>query len=385
MVELAIDTEQTIHNTGSHNDTRNFTVCISGYDGKHSWCIFDVQEKENKEFVQQQINKADTLVFHNAKYDLHWLDKNGLDYTNKKIRDTMVVEFRLNKQQTPFPSLDNIAEKYLGEKKLDIIKLEFWDKGIQTDQIPRLLLEKYAINDVVLTWKCYQKQKELIKPYQQTIINLACQDTVVLKKAESYGARYDRNNSLNLAEKLKQEIVQIQDKQYLRHSVPAFNWNSTTHVSALLFGGTISILEREPVGYWKTGKKQGTLKYKRVIKEYHLPRQYTPLKGTKLVSKRKEDKDTKAIYSIEEDHLRKIDDGSDLISNILRIKKLQKDISTYLDGLPLKQIEMHQESLDYLYTNFNQVRAITTRLSSSNPNFQNLSDNALRFFISRYD
>ena len=101
-------------------------------------------------------------------YDLQWMWKSGLDLTGKKFWCCQVAEFILNNQRTPYPSLDEAAEKYTGEKKLDVVKTEYWDKGINTDQVPWDILSAYAIKDAELTEKVYLAQLAQTQTYAQT-------------------------------------------------------------------------------------------------------------------------------------------------------------------------------------------------------------------------
>ena len=129
---LAIDVETTTFNKGHHADTRNKLVCISAYEGRDSHIWFD-----NFEDVSRFIRNYDCLVGHNIKFDLHWLANTGIDFSDLRIIDTSIVEFILSRQTEKWPSLNNIAVKRLGKTKLDHIQLNYWDHGIQTDEIPR--------------------------------------------------------------------------------------------------------------------------------------------------------------------------------------------------------------------------------------------------------
>ena len=76
--------------------------------------------------------------------------------------------------------------------------------------------------------------------------------------------------------------------------------------------------------------------------------------------------------------------GDELIADLKTIRAMQKEVNTYLEGLPKKQ-DVGGYSHDYIYTNFNQCVTDTGRLSSTNPNCQNLSEAAQSCCITRYE
>jgi DNA polymerase I-like protein with 3'-5' exonuclease and polymerase domains len=233
--------------------------------------------------------------------------------------------------------------------------------------------------DVVITWEVWEAQKQKLPPSMRPLLALASQDLVVLKDMETSGIRFDREGSLAHAEKLEEQIAEIQASLSLYHSVPCFNWNSNDHLSALLFGGTITEVVKVPDGiYGPKAAKAGQVKYKNQTKEYVLPRLLNPPKGAETAKE--------GVFSVEENVLKTLSTKkhAKLLDSILEIKKLQKDISTYLRGFPNKQDEGNY-SKEYIHGNFNQCITLTGRLSSSKPNLQNPSDNVLRYMVSRYE
>ena len=73
-------------------------------------------------------------------------------------------------------------------------------------------------------------------------------------------------------------------------------------------------------------------------------------------------------YSTSEDVLSKLADKHEIISKILDFRSLQKLRSTYVDALP----ELTNPKTKHIHTSFNQAVAATGRLSSNNPNLQNI-------------
>lgn len=162
MNTLILDVETTISNKGNPFDLTNKCVCVGlKFTDNTPSIYYDLEESKWINAIQDKVYKSDLVVLFNGKFDLHWLRKIGIDISKIKVWDCQLAEFLLNNQQTKYPSLDDTAEKYGLSKKLDIVKTEYWDKGIDTDQIPREILSEYLTQDLVLTQQVYEKQREL--------------------------------------------------------------------------------------------------------------------------------------------------------------------------------------------------------------------------------
>lgn len=374
---IAIDTENTFWNKGNPFDQRNFNVCISyAFRNKTGEIEAGVLFDEERTKIGELLRYHDEVVFFNAKYDLHWLRKLYVDVGDKRVWCGQVFEFLHGRQSEPFPGLDHTSARYGLGNKLDIIATEYWDKGINTCDIPRQVLSDYAVQDAVLTLKLVEEQKKLVKPHQQKLISLSMQDLIVLQEMEWNGLYYNKNKSLDKAKDLETEISTIQSKLTLYHNIPSFNWGSSDHLSALLYGGEITETVKIPNGTYKTGAKVGQIKYRNEEKVYQLPRIYKPVKGSEL---KKENK-----WSVEEQYLLQLKGDNSLITGILRIKELEKLRSTYLIGIPNLCETMNWEQ-GYVHGQFNQCVARTGRLSSSKPNLQNIAGDALEYFETRWN
>ena len=66
----------------------------------------------------------------------------------------------LNSQNNPYPSLNEALEKYGLLLKLDVVKTEYWDKNIDTDQIPVSILQEYLEYDLTGTEEVFKRQYE---------------------------------------------------------------------------------------------------------------------------------------------------------------------------------------------------------------------------------
>jgi DNA polymerase I-like protein with 3'-5' exonuclease and polymerase domains len=106
---------------------------------------------EDRATIQSYLDGADTLIGFNIKFDLHWLRRYGFDYSHCRIFDCQLAEFILGGQSEPYPSLNKTAERYGLGTKVDVVKTEYWDKGIDTTEIPIEILDEYLTMDLVLT------------------------------------------------------------------------------------------------------------------------------------------------------------------------------------------------------------------------------------------
>ena len=372
MTVIALDTETTTWNKGNPYDGRNKLVCISYADGNISGTV----HSSNYQYIDRRLATCTLVVGFNFKFDLHWLLKQGLSILRKKqIWDVQIAEFILSNQTWRFPSLNETALKYGFEPKLDVVKTEYWDKGINTDAIPWDVLAEYATRDAELTLACYHAQRKLMTPAQVKLCFLMCQDLQILQEMECNGIPFDEQLCKQRAQEVDDKISEIKSK--LRNVYPdvPINFASNDHLSAFLYGGTVKEEGKEHIGFFKTGQKAGQPKYKNVIIEHKLPRLFTPLKGSAMAKE--------GNFAVDEGTLRKLKGKKWLIDLILELSKLEKLNGTYYNGLVALRKEMNWEE-GTLHGNFNQTTAQTGRLSSSKPNLQNFASELQDIFISTF-
>jgi len=331
--------------------------------------------------LQHLINIHDELVFCNAKFDLHWLRRYGITFKDKKVYDISVAYFILTRQTHKFPSLDEISEYCGAGKKIDKIK-EYWDSGIDTPQIPYNELCEYALLDAALTEKCYLflNEKLLISNNLRKLVSLAHQDTLVLEEMEWNGMRYDSGASLKEADSVKEVMDGITGKlcEVLDHPHGKdINWDSPKQVSAVLYGGVVSIPYKETYTFnYKDGRTAE--KQRKAIKEIIFPRLVEPADRSET--------DVAGVWSIAEPIISNISakgKGKAIIDLLLVHAKLGKLHGTYLAGIP-KIMDKHGW-VGMIHGQLNQTVAVTGRLSSSAPNMQNMPGDVDKYFISRFD
>ena len=370
---IALDTETTTFNFGNAFDNRNKLVCFSIADAKSSGAV--LWDSHAKECLQLRINSERMVIGFNFKFDAHWFIKEGISLDGIQIWDVQTAHFLMSNQTHRFPSLNEVAEHWGLSCKLDVVKTEYWDKGIDTDKIPWPILEEYAAHDAYLTYQCYVRQFAAMNPAQRTLCFLMGQDLLVLQDMEMNGLAFDEKLCEEESVKLDARIKEI--TTYLESIYPQIpiNFGSNDHLSAFLYGGIVKEDGKEFVGYFKSGQKVGQPKYKNVIIEHRLPGMYKPIKGSEMAKV--------GNYSVSEDTLRKLKGNKKIVDLLLELAKLEKLNGTYYRGLVKLRKEKNWEP-GVLHGQFNQCIAQTGRLSSSSPNLQNFASDLQNIFITTY-
>jgi DNA polymerase I-like protein with 3'-5' exonuclease and polymerase domains len=402
MKYVTFDVETTTSNKGNPFDKSNRLVCYGlRYGGDSDNIISFSHEPEDRERVDR-IFRSETymVVGFNLKFDLNWWRRIGGVYP-KRVWDCQIAEFLLSNQEAKYPSLDDALLKYGFPPKLDVVKTEYWDKGINTDQVPREILSKYLAGDLEKTEQVFKQQYHMFHSAQYKhlypLFKLQCMDLLVLADMEWNGVLFNVEKALAHANKVqkRQDEIQRAISEYVGN-VP-FVLTSDAHLSAILYGGIILEEFRIPIGVYKSGAKAGQPRYKIAHKTYEFPQLIAPLKGSQVkekVSQKELEFIQKGIlteprkqYAVNEDTLKQLKpskQGRIILDLIMENNKLDKLRSTYLEGWP-KLIEKMNWEPGMLHSQLNQVLAITGRLSSSNPNGQNADKMTKLFCESRYD
>lgn len=355
---LALDTESTTWNKGNPYDSRNKLVCYSWANQIGDNYYNDAAVWTEPAGCQYIVDHTNLVVGFNFKFDYHHLSKEGVDLSKSTIWDVQIAEFILSNQTIRFPSLNDTCKRYGIEQKLDVVKTEYWDKGIQTDQVPWPILRDYAAHDAKVTLECYYAQRKLMTPKQVRLCQLMCMDLHILQSMEANGLPFDEQLCAKRAQEVDDQISKIKAKLSAIYPHVPINFGSNDHLSAFLYGGVVKEDGKEHIGFYKTGEKKGQPKYKNVIIEHQLPRLFTPLKGSELQKE--------GMFATDESTLRKLKGKKSLVNLILELSKLEKLNGTYYNGLVKLRKEMHwPEGL--LHGQFNQCVAQTGRLSSSKP------------------
>lgn len=323
------------------------------------------------------------LVGQNIKFDLHYLmrdEDNRTVLPTCSIWDTQLAEYILTGQQVKMISLDKLAEKYGGTLKDDKIK-EYWDCGVETEDIPDSEIEPYLIGDLENTDKVFREQ---IKRAQDKgllpLISSQMEALLATTEMEYNGMYFSKGSAMSeLTVLLKQKMILEKDiVAAMRLFIPAIvipepNVESKDHLSAFLFGGELKYTNDKPVYdddgnvvRYKTGLKKGLVKTKRTKCTYSIDGITVP----------KPEWETKkaGVYKTDEEVLSELRDKSNpfvagFCDDLLRFRNLSKEVGTYYG--PYINL-VHEDACIHgrlIHTNTN-----TGRLSSQSPNLQNITN-----------
>lgn len=387
MKYLVLDVET----TGATNDTfgnpftaDNRLVYFGGWSGSY-WdfpIIYgNVPYGHSINQINRGIHGAELLVGFNIKFDLHWLRRYScLDWSNlPDIWDCQLAHFILTGQTAPYPSLSDVCEYYGIEGKLDVVKTEYWNKGIDTDQIPEDVLREYLKQDVMVTQQIFELQKQELQknPQLKRLIWYNCQDLKITAEMEWNGIKYDIKKSMEKGDFLEKRISEID--RSLSGLFPALdiNWNSDNHLSAILYGGSLSFPVKESYVFtYKDGRTAE--KVRNAAKLIEFTRLVNPIKGTEL---KKE-----GFWSVSEKVLRKLKVSGTaklIVDGVLERATLETKRNRYYHGFPILYEKMGWED-EILHTNLNHVVAATGRLSSTKPNIQNMEEEMRECVVTRF-
>ncbi|QCX01245.1 DNA polymerase I [Aggregatimonas sangjinii] len=271
-------------------------------------------------FESESIEK----IGQNLKYDIKVLHKYNVQVKGK-LFDTMLAHYLINPDMRH--NMDVLSETYLNYTPVSITEL-IGKKGKNQLSMRDVPLEKqtdYAVEDADITFQLAQHFKpELAEAKTEDLFNdIEIPLLRVLADMELEGIKLDEEFLYSLSEDLNNDIASLEKKIYEAAEVE-FNIGSPKQLGEILFD------------------------------------------KMKLVDKPKKTKTGQ--YSTAEDVLSYLAKDHEIIQNVLDYRGLSKLKSTYVDALPL-QVE---KSTGRIHTDYMQTVAATGRLSSNNPNLQNI-------------
>jgi DNA polymerase I len=258
----------------------------------------------------------------NAKYDMMILEQSGIMVANL-VCDTMVASYLINPSSHQH-NLDAISLEYLDVKKIPTKDLIGSGKNQRTmDQVPLDVISEYACEDADMTWRLANlltpklQERNLQKLNDEVEIPLIS----VLMHMEQAGVALDELYLTAMSSELEIELSSIESKIY-KMAGTKFNINSPKQLGTVLF------------------------------------------EQLKLPTSRR----TKTGYSTDVSVLEELAGKHELPAVLLDYRQLTKLKSTYVDALP----RLVNPRTGRLHTSYNQTVAATGRLSSSDPNLQNI-------------
>jgi DNA polymerase-1 len=285
---------------------------------------FEATKKQLAEFEVFFTSDKIEKVAHNLKYDEQVINRYGFNVEGP-VFDTMIAHYLLSPDGKH--SMDVLAEYYLKYKPVSIESL-IGKKGKNQKSmrdIPQEEIVDYACEDADITWQL----KELFEPeiqkdhLKKLFYEIEMPLVHVLKSMEQEGINLDIESLKTFSDELEKSLNEIEEK-VIALAGEAFNLDSPKQLGVILF--------------------------------------------EKLEISKKAKKTKSGQYSTSEDTLQKHVNDHEIVPLILDYRSLRKLKNTYVDPLPT----LVDEYDGRLHTHYMQTVAATGRLSSTNPNLQNI-------------
>jgi DNA polymerase-1 len=260
----------------------------------------------------------------NIKYDLHVLRNYGISLRGTFF-DTMLAHYLIDPESRH--NLDILSESYLNYTPISIENLLGKKSKEQKtmDQLSCNEIYLYAAEDADITYQLKQVFEPMLKENNLNTLFYTIEMPLinVLADMEAEGVRIDAQNLKLISMELEKQMQEIEKKIY-ELAGTQFNISSPKQLGEILF------------------------------------------EKLKINSKAKKTKSGQ--YATGEEVLSKLVYDHPIVNHILEFRELQKLKSTYVDALP----ELISKKDGRVHTSFNQAIASTGRLSSANPNLQNI-------------
>ena len=305
-------------------------VCMSfAFRSHEAYCVtLPANRQQATEIVQEfRLVFGDEKILkigQNIKFDLSILKNYGLEIRGP-LFDTMIAHYLIQPEMRH--NLDYLCEQYLNFQKITTDTL-IGGKGLfQTtmrDAKPEQLRD-YACEDADFTLQLKNAlEKELNSGGTRELFDAIEMPLIyVLADMEHAGVNLNTSELKLYAEVLRKQIIEI-EHEVIRMAGEDFNVSSPKQLGIILF----EKLKIDP--------------------------------NAKMTKTKQ--------YSTAEETLEKLSDKHPIISKILEFRGLKKLLSTYVEALPL----LINPKTRKLHTSYNQAIAATGRLSSTNPNLQNI-------------
>ena len=323
--EVCFDTE-TSSIEARHAELVGISFC---FKNKEAYYV-PITESENIEDNRIQLFKAFFLnpkilkIGHNLKYDIKVLNRYGIN-VSKNCFDTMIAHYLINPEARQ--SMDFLAEFYLEYKTISIVDL-IGKKGKNQKNMKDLSPEQvcdYACEDADITFQLKKLfEEEVNKPHLKSLFyDVEMPLMFVLKNMENEGIALDVPALSAFGKSVEKDLMRLTE-EITKTAGETFNIDSPRQLGEILFD------------------------------------------KLKISSKAKKTKTGQ--YATSEDVLVKHRKDHPIVERILEYRQLKKLKSTYIDPLP----ELCDVKDGRIHTHFMQTVTATGRLSSNNPNLQNI-------------
>jgi DNA polymerase I-like protein with 3'-5' exonuclease and polymerase domains len=179
------------------------------------------------------IRSASTIVAHHSKFELQWLQREGIDTSKLVVYDTMLGEYVRLGNRRGRKDLDTVAKRYGVRTKVSLVKLLI-ESGVCPSLIPERWLIEYGCQDTAITENVFLEQrKELALLGLLPHLYTRCLLTPVLADIERHGMQLDAGR-VNPAFERASEVYR-HAKEQLDAIAPGVNWDSPKQIAKLLY------------------------------------------------------------------------------------------------------------------------------------------------------
>ena len=281
------------------------------------------QNKVLKALNELCMDESILKIFHNAKYDCVILKRFNVNTVS--FQDTLLMSFFINNGLTKH-NLEDLYYYYFGEEKekfKDVIKNESKRKYKDFSEVPLELATNYAAHDAYATHQLYEALQEQISQNSDSYIyyNIDKKLSLVLQEVEKNGCKIDLKFLTKLEKDLNKEIEKIESKIF-KIAGEEFNIGSPKQLTEIFKKLDVKVTKKTKAGDFQTN--------------------------------------VKVLEQLESE-------GVEIASHILKWRQYSKLVSTYTSSLA-----EHADDNDRVHSTFNIAATITGRLSSSEPNLQNI-------------
>ena len=271
-------------------------------------------------FADEKIAK----IGQNIKFDLMVLRSAGIEVWGR-LYDTMIIHYLLDPESRH--GMDHLSRTFLGYDPVPIEALI--GKGAKQktmDMVPVATVAAYAAEDADVTLRLYRVLWPLLMQAGLTELYAKIEEPLipVLADIEMTGVKIDTAALASFGQELTGELAALEERIRETTGDPSLNVNSAKQLGEALFGRM------------KIDPKPKMTKTKQ--------------------------------YRTDEEYLQMLSDRHPVIGMILEYRGLRKLLSTYVDALP----QLVNPLTGRIHTSFNQAVTATGRLSSTNPNLQNI-------------
>ncbi len=328
---FCFDTETTSLN---YTDAEIVGVSFSVIPGEAAYVpvahdYIDAPVQLDREYVLERLrplleDASRAKVGQNLKYDANVLHNYGIELRGI-VHDTMLESYVLDSTATRH-DMDSMALKFLGKQTIHFEDVAGKGaKQILFSQVPLEQAAPYAAEDADITlqlhqhlWPQFESQQPLTKLYREMEVPLI----PVLSRMECNGVLIDAGMLSDLSRELAERIIEIEEQTF-ELAGKKFNLGSPKQIQAILYDDLgLPVLKKTPKGQPSTAETV----LQELALDYPLPKLILEHRG---------------------------------------ISKLK---STYSDSLPLQV----NAKTGRVHTSYHQAVAATGRLSSTNPNLQNI-------------